>query len=548
MNAAELAVFSGAIEQLCSEMDVTLERAAFSPIISEATDRACGIYAMRDGGVISQGHRGLPIFVGIMQYSVEAFLREVDDYADGDVYIMNDPYRGGTHLMDVRIIAPYYYKGELVCFLANTAHWADIGGATPGGFGARATSIHEEGLRMGPTRIVRNGTLDRNIIDLIMANIRLAEDREGDLLAQLGALDVGRRRLDEVISRYGLPRFHALSAELADYAERVTRARIRSIPNGTYTASDFLDDDGIGYDPLEIRCTLTVEDERLAFGFEGSSPQCAGPLNSPAGASSSSVLIALMHLFPELPINSGTFRRIDIRIPEGTFLAANYPAPVSGCASEVPARIIDTVMSAVGQADTSLSQGGACSTSANFTLHGHDGGKEYIMYFFAGGGYGAWDGGDGLDNACATISMSKVPPVELLEEWYPIRFERYELRAGSSGEGQYRGGLGAEYLIRFEGELATASFLGDRGKFPPQGLAGGGDGQMTAIRVLRADGTVHTPDHVSKDQDVDLVRGDRIWVRMPGGGGFGDPAKRDAASRALDERAGLSDLHARESA
>ncbi|GAF43687.1 hydantoinase B/oxoprolinase family protein [Rhodococcus wratislaviensis] len=539
MNAAELAVFSGVVEQLCTEMDVTLERAAFSPIISEATDRACGMYAATDGGVIAQGHRGLPIFVGIMQFSVEAFINEVTDYEDGDVYVLNDPYRGGTHLMDVRIIAPYYYQGELVCFLANTAHWADIGGATPGGFGTWSTSIHAEGLRIPPTRIVKSGQLDRNVLNLILENIRIPQEREGDLLAQLNALAVGRVRLDAVIDRYGLERFRELCGELGDYAERLARAQIRKIPNGQFTAADFLDDDGIGFDPLKINCSLTVQDEKLTFDFAGTSAPCQGPINSPVGASTSAVLIALMHLFPNLLINSGTFRQIEVNIPDETFLSATYPAPVAACASEVPSRVIDTVMEVVGKADPEHAQGGACSTSVNFTLHGTDGGREYIMYFFAGGGYGAFDGGDGLNNACATISMSQVPPIELLEEWYPITFERYEFRGGSGGDGEFRGGLGAQYLIRVNSDTAQASFLGDRGKFPPKGASGGSDGSMTTIRILRNDGSVYIPDHVSKDQDVDLVKGDRIFVAMPGGGGFGDPALRGDDARERDERAGI---------
>ena len=541
MNAAELAVFAGTLQQLCTEMDVTLERSAFSPIISESTDRACGMYSLVDGGVIAQGHSGLPIFVGIMQYSVEAFIRDVTDYREGDVYIMNDPYRGGTHLMDVRIIAPYYYEGELVCFLADTAHWADIGGATPGGFGTRSTSIHAEGLRIPPTRLVQGGDLDRNVLGLILANIRIPQDREGDLLAQLNALSIGRQRLDETITRYGLKHFQDLCGELADYSERLTAAQIRKIPNGTFNAVDFLDDDGIGFDPLRIECTLTVKDDRLIFDFEGTSAPCDGPLNSPIGASTSAVMIALMHLFPELPINHGTFRRIDVRIPDSTFLSAVYPAPVAGCASEVPSRVIDTVMAAIGRADRVRAQGGASSTSVNFTLHGHHEGREYIMYFFAGGGYGAFDGGDGLNNVCSTISMSKVPPIELLEEWYPVEFEQYGLREGSGGDGQYRGGLGATYTIRIDSDTARASFLGDRGKFPPLGAAGGDDGTMTTITIVRANGDRYVPEHVSKDQDVELRKGDRIVVLMPGGGGFGDSALRSRASIAADIRAGILD-------
>jgi N-methylhydantoinase B len=539
MNAAELAVFAGVLEQLCSEMDVTLERTAFSPIISESTDRSCGMYSAVDGGVIAQGRSGLPIFVGIMQFSVEAFIKEVTDYQDGDIYLMNDPYRGGTHLMDVRLVAPYYYDGELICFLADTAHWADIGGATPGGFGTRSTSIHAEGLRIPPTRILRDGSLDQNVMRLIMENIRIPQDREGDLLAQLNALNIGRSRLDAVISRYGLPRFRELCAELGDYSERVARSVIRGIPNGEFHATDFLDDDGVDFDPLVIDCTVRVEDEDLWFDFAGTSAPCAGPLNSPVGASMSAVFIALMHLFPELPINAGTFRRIHVDIPAHTFLSAEYPSPVAGCASEVPSRVIDTVMAAIGHADDSRAQGGASSTSVNFTLHGINEGREYIMYFFAGGGYGAFDGGDGLSNVCATISMSRVPPIELLEEWYPVQFETYALRDGSGGDGEFRGGLGAHYAIRIDSEIARASFLGDRGKFPAQGAAGGGPGGMTKIAIVRANGEVYLPPHVSKDQDVELHKGDRIVVRMPGGGGFGDPADRSRQAIARDERAGM---------
>jgi N-methylhydantoinase B len=539
MNAAELSVFAGALEQLCSEMDVTLERTAFSPIISESADRACGMYSAVNGSVIAQGRRGLPIFVGIMQFSVEAFLREVEEYAEGEIYIMNDPYRGGTHLMDTRLVAPFYYQGELICFLANTAHWADIGGATPGGFGTRSDSIHAEGIRIPPTRLVQSGNLDRNVLNLILENIRIPEDREGDLLAQLNALNVGRTRLTELIDRYGIGRFQALSSQLADYSERVARAQIRKIPNGTYNAIDFVDDDGINFEPLTIDCTMVVEDEKLTFDFTGTSAPCEGPLNSPIGASTSAVLIAMMHLFPELPINHGTFRPIEVNIPPGTFLSAVYPRPVAACASEVPSRVIDTVMAAMGEADSGRAQGGAASTSVNFTLYGLDGNREYLMYFFAGGGYGAWDSGDGLSNACATISMSQVPPIELLEEWYPIQFERYELNAGSGGDGEFRGGLGAQYLIRLDGENAEASFLGDRGKFPPKGAAGAEPGTTTKIRIVREGGEIYAPPHVSKDQDVRLKKGDKIFVRMPGGGGYGDPAKRSQAARDLDERAGI---------
>ncbi|MDO9409007.1 hydantoinase B/oxoprolinase family protein [Patulibacter sp.] len=537
-NAADLAIFAGAIEQICSEMDTALERAAFSPIISESVDRASGIYSSIDGGAIAQGHRGLPIFTGCMQYSVEAFLDEVTVPGERDVYMLNDPYRGGTHLMDVRLITPFHVDGELVCVLANTAHWADMGGAVAGGFGSRSTTIHEEGLRFGPTRLVRDGEVDHDVLGLVLDNVRVPEERHGDIVAQLGALEVGRRRLTALVERYGLDGFRSFADQLGHYAERLARAQFLRLKHGRYETVAWLDGDGVSSDPLRVSCAMTVADGRLAFDFAGTSPTCAGPMNSPLGASKSGVLIGIMHAFPGLLINDGTFGLVDITVPPGSFLDARYPSPVAGCASEVPARVIDAVMALLGQALPELAQGAAYSTSANLTVHGHHEGREFIMYFFAGGGYGGHAGGDGLTNACATISMAKVPPIELLEEWYPVSFARYELRPDSAGIGQHRGGLGARYELVIEADRADVSFLMERGRFAPPGIAGGGDGALTTAKVVRTDGTVELPEHVTKDQDIQLRRGDRIVVEMPGGGGFGDPGLRDPALVDRDVRAG----------
>jgi N-methylhydantoinase B len=413
-----------------------------------------------------------------------------------------------------------------------------MGGAVPGGFGSRSRSIHEEGLRFGPTRLVVDGEIDRNVLRLVSDNIRVPEEREGDILAQLSALEVGRRRLADMIGRLGLSTFRGHCDALGNYAARLTRARIAAIPDGRYEATTWLDDDGIDFDPLRIQCALTVAGDRLHFDFAGTSASCKGPMNSPLGASKSGVLIGLMHLLPDLPISHGTFGQIDIDIPHGSFLHAQYPAPVAGCASEVPARVIDAVMLAVGQAVPELAQGSACSTSANLTVHGVDGDREFIMYFFAGGGYGGHADGDGLTNACATISMAKVPPIELLEEWYPVRFVRYELRPGSAGAGTHRGGLGVVYELAVESERAEVSFLMDRGKTPPAGIVGGEPALGTVARIVRSNGDVEIPEHLTKDQDIVVKRGDRIIVEMPGGGGYGPADRRDPSLIARDERAG----------
>lgn len=538
VTAADIAIFAGAVEQICTEMDTALERCAFSPIISEAVDRASGMYSSTDGGVIAQGVRGLPIFAGCMQYSVEAFLAEVPAPAPRDVYMLNDPYRGGTHLMDVRLLTPFHYDGELVCILGNTAHWADMGGAVPGGFGSRSVSIHEEGLRFGPTRLVEAGEIDPDMLAMVLDNIRLPDEREGDIVAQLNALEVGRRRLAELIDRVGLDRFHALSAELEAYAEKIAAARFEAIPDGRYEAFAFMDDDGVDFEPLRVQCALTVAEGHLTFDLEGTSPRCKGPMNSPLGATKSGVLIGLLHSFPDLVINAGTFRRLEVAVPDGCFLNARYPSPVAGCASEVPARVIDVTIDALGQALPTLAQGAACSTSANLTVSGNHDGRDFIMYFFAGGGYGASAEGDGLSNACATISMAKVPPVELLEEWYPVRFDRYELRPDSAGAGRYRGGLGARVELRIECDRAEVSFLMDRGRFGPPGVEGGCEAKTTVARVVRTDGTELVPEHLTKDQDIEVGRGDRIVVELPGGGGFGPAAERDPQLVARDLKAG----------
>jgi N-methylhydantoinase B len=537
-DIAELAIFEGALLQVCSEMDDALERAAFSPIVSEARDRASGIYEFGTGDVVSQGRTGLPIFIGSMQYSVASLAAEVNDVRPGDTFVMNDPYRGGSHLMDVRLITPHFAGGEPLCFLANTAHWADIGGAVAGGFGAHTTSIHGEGIRIGPTTIMRDGKIIDDVKNLILENVRIPYEREGDLVAQLSALEIGRQRLDRVIAKYGLTRFRAYVDELASYSERMMRTRLDTIPYGQYRSETFLDDDGIGSEPLKIECAIDIEPGRVRVDFDGSSATCLGPLNAPVSATKAGVLIAFMHLFPDLPINHGSFRAIQISVPEGTFLHAAYPAPVAAGASEVPARVIDAVLLALGSARADLCQGEAFSTSSNLTLHGVENGNEYVMYFFAGGGYGGHAGGDGLSNACQPLSMAKTSPIEVFEERYPVRFERYQLRSGSCGLGQFRGGLGVEYELTIDGTEAELSFLMDRGKYPPSGVLGGGDASMTEVAVTRASGERIHPPHVSKGANILLRRGDRVRVATPGGGGFGPPQHREKSMVEKDLRAG----------
>ena len=350
LDPVTLGVIQNGLQQVCNEMDLTFVRAAFSPVISEAQDRSDGIYEWQDGSLIAQGDLGLPVFVGTMQYSTRAVIERARDLRPGDVYIVNDPYLGGTHLMDVRLVKPFFYRGEPFAWLANTGHWPDIGGMVPGGFSANATEVEQEGLRLPPVKLWKEGRLDGEILSIILSNIRIADQRIGDIKAQGAALAIGERRLTALIDRYGKATVAAAIKELRARAARQMRAKIATIPEGTFRGEAFVDSDGVIDAPLRIAMAVTRRGERLAFDMSGSSPPCQGPMNSVIATTRSSIYLALKHVFPDVPINAGMFEPIDIADPEGTFLYAKYPRPVSGCAAEVSQRIAEAVFSALTQA------------------------------------------------------------------------------------------------------------------------------------------------------------------------------------------------------
>ena len=534
-----LTVVQNGLGNICSEMDLVHEKASFSPVISEAFDRSNGLYDAVTGAVIAQGELGLPIFMGVMQATVAAVIATVRDVAPGDVFLVNDPYLGGTHLMDVKMVRPYFRDGRLWCWLANTGHWPDIGGMVPGGFSSRATEVHQEGLRIPPIRLVRAGVLQQDIVDLVLANIRVPDERVGDMQAQLGALGVGAARLDAFLGKLGEAVVRAAMAELADRSERQMRAHIAAIPDGTYESVAVVDSDGIVDAPLHIRLSLSVQDGTARFDFAGSSPPCRGPMNSVWATTHSSVLLAMKHVFPDVPINAGCFRPLVVARPEGTFLDARYPRPVAGCAAEVSQRIAEAVFLCLAQAIPQRLFGMPAGTSGNLTLGGWDPrfGRAYVMYFFTGGGYGGWAGGDGISNGTSTIGISKTQPVEVLEQHYPILFERYALREGSSGDGEYRGGLGLDYAFRLLDGEGTASFLMDHGRAGPPGVAGGAAGGVNRI-TLTLGGQDTTPPHLSKGEGYTLAPGDRIAIQTPGGGGYGPPEHRPPPMRDRDRRRG----------
>ncbi|MDF1726426.1 MAG: hydantoinase B/oxoprolinase family protein [Sulfitobacter sp.] len=544
LDPITLSVIQAGLQQVCDEMDLSFSRAAFSPVIAEANDRSDGIYDATDGALIAQGAGGLPVFVGTMQYSTRTLIEMIAagtaaSPRPGDVYIVNDPYLGGTHLMDVRFARPFYRNGEIFCWLSNTGHWPDTGGAVPGGFSASATSVEQEGLRLPPVRLFKEGVMDAEIYAIICSNIRVADQRIGDVKAQAAALMVGEERLNALLDRYGDDTVREAIAELKRRAETQMRTMIDEIPDGTYRSVAWVDSDGVVNEPLAIRLAIEKTPGHLRFDFAGSSAPCAGPMNSVLATTLSSVYLAMRHIFPEVPISAGAFAPLDVVRPEGTFLDARYPRPVSGCAAEVSQRIAEAVFAALVEALPDRVTAAPAGTSGNFALGGHDPetGRDFVMYQLSGGGYGGNADHDGLSNGCSTIGISKAPPVEIMEQNFPVLYHRYALREGSGGAGKHRGGLGLDYELELRRGLARASFVMDHGRFGPQGALGGSDGAVNEVEVWR-DGVKYVPEHLSKEQDIPLQAGDRVRVRTPGGGGYGDPAKRDGALAEEDRRLG----------
>ena len=540
-----LGVIQNGLMQVCNEMDLAFVRSAFSPVIAEALDRSDGIYHRETGELIAQGELGLPVFVGTMQFTVQAVIERVQRLKialhPSDVFIVNDPYLGGTHLMDVKFVQPFFRNGKLWCWLANTGHWPDTGGMVPGGFSANATEVEQEGLRLPPVKLYKQGVIDDEILSIILSNIRIADQRIGDIKAQSAALATGQTRLAALLDRYGDATVEAATVELKRRAARQMREQIATIPDGRYDGEAFVDSDGVDFAPLRIAMRITksggsdVDAAALSFDMSGSSPPCKGPMNSVIATTKSSIYLAVKHVFPDGAINAGTFEPLHIVEPRGTFLYAEYPRPVSGCAAEVSQRIAEAVFAALGQAIPEQMFAAPAGTSGNLGIGGFDPAKNraYVMYVISGGGYGGSPDGDGISNGCSTIGISKTTPIEIMEQLYPVIFEEYSLHEGSGGAGEHRGGFGVNYRIRLVRGDARVSMVMDHGRAGPPGAQGGGAGGVNTVRVIRG-GVAYTPPHLSKDQDIEIHAGDVVAVSTPGGGGFGAASARSRQAVAGD--------------
>ena len=523
-----LEVVRNGIYAVAEEMKVILMRSARAPLLKEAGDLSC---ALTDAGgrLIAQG-RDIPVHLGVVASTVKEFLKRVpaDMLRPGDQYITNALDVGGNHLPDVKLIKPIFVDGHLLAFAINLAHWPDVGGAIPGSYVPWATEIYQEGLQIPPIRLFTAAGLERPILDLILANLRGREEREGDLLAQFACNEVAAQRLVELFGRYGAPTIAACFERFLAESEALMRAEIARIPDGVYAGEDRLDNDGVGEEALTIRVRVEVRGDTVRFDFTGTDPQCRGPLNTTPFVTCSAIYYACKALLgPDIPMNDGCLAPLAVHIPGGTLLNPRPGAPVVGGNHETSARVVDAVFRALAPAVPDRIVAGSTTTAAVLVLSGGggNGGAPYLCYEVHGGGEGAGAAHDGDSGLRVHLSNTMNTPAEAIEAAYPVRVEAAELVPGSGGAGRYRGGLGLRRRYRVLVDSQAVTMI-ERCRFSPWGAFGGGEGAPSAI-TLDPETAVARP--VPGKATLPLRAGQVIEVRTAGGGGYGPPAERDPA-------------------
>ena len=537
MDAVTLAILKGRLEQIADEMDATLFRTAFNPIIAEAHDASHGIYDAKTGETLIQGKSGLPIFVGVMAFAVKAVIDKVSKdghLQEGDVFIFNDPYDGGTHLSDFRLVKPIFRNGEVFCYLASVGHWHDVGGNVPGNYNPEARESFQEGMLIPPVKLFEAGVMKQDIVDILSANSRLPNSLYGDLNGQINALDLGQERLHAILDEYSEDTILDALSALRGRAEQMMREHLLQLGSNKLHVEDYLDNDGVTDTALKLALDMTITDSGgLIMDFSRSSSACDGPVNISRSTTIAATYVALKHIFTDVPANAGVLKPVEFIIPENSFLSVRAPKPVGGY-TETILRLIDVVFQCFQHVAPEKVNGCAYGTINALSLAGYrKNGSRWVMFSFFGGGHGGHPEGDGLNHGNAPISTATIPPLEILEAAYPVQFTQWALRPDSGGEGENRGGLGAIYEIELLEEEATGFLFGERGKFAPQGVVGGGQGAQNIFSYDSdepdAENGKKYPPLISKITGIPLKKGQRVRLETPGGGGYGDVKKRSKA-------------------
>ncbi|NOG70019.1 hydantoinase B/oxoprolinase family protein [Roseicella sp. DB1501] len=535
IDPARFEVVKNALLSAAEEMKIVLAKTAYSPLLKVAGDYSCGIFNAR-GEMVAQGP-DLPIHLGSMPDAVGSVARAFPDVAPGDVFIHNDPYRGGSHLPDVNVVMPAFHEGRLLGFGCVRAHWPDIGSATPGSYGA-VTEIYGEGLRLPPVRLYRDGKPDPSVEAIILANVRTPEERLGDIRAQVAANRRAAERMAGLARKYGTDTLLGIMDAVLDYSEAMMRRALAALPDGDAGFEDIIDGDGIlepGEEadrPFRLRLALRKRSDTITADFAGSDPQVPGPMNAPLSVTASGVFAALkMIVDPDslIPPNSGCWRPVTVTAPPGSVVNAQEPAPVVYANHEMSHRISEMVFAAMYGITPDRVLAGSQGTSGITTFGGIDyrSGERFVSYESTKGGFGARPVKDGINAVSAVISNMLNTPVEVLEMSAPLRVEEYALVPDSGGAGTWRGGLGVRRSWRVLGRELRGAMCFERQVTPPFGQAGGLPGSQARLWITLPDGTRRT---LTGKGAFTAPPGALVTVEAPGSGGFGPPAGRDRAA------------------
>lgn len=523
-----LEVLRNRLDAIADEMELTLLKSAASPIVKEGLDASAALFNVH-GETVAQA-AAIPIHLGALQFAAQRIVRAFppEKMEDGDAFLLNDPYDGGTHLPDITLAVPVFVEGRAVALACTMCHHQDVGGRTPGSVPTDATELYQEGLIIPPTRLFRAGVLDENLLALLTRNVRLPDVFTGDLMAQVAAGRLGGLRLRELFAAHGATSVLGYIEELLARGERLTRAQIEAIPDGDYAFADYLDDDGVDIGKrVKIAVTLRVSGSSMTFDFTGTDPQVRGPFNSVPASTMSAVYYAVRAISDaSVPNNGGCFRAVDAVLPEGTIVNPRPPAPVS-CRTATIKRIADTILGALVRALPGRMPAANSGTLLVLAFGGVDPatGKPFVASELAAGGMGARPGKDGIDCIETDVSNCMNIPVESVEMNFPLRIPRMRLWADSGGAGRWRGGLGLEKVYEATTTDVTISHRGERFSSAPWGLEGGAPGKSARAFVVRRDGT---REELPSKKMIVLHPGDQLWEYIAGGAGFGDPRARDS--------------------
>ena len=539
LDPIRLEILANGLRSIADETYIALMKSAYSTNIKERRDHSTAIMD-RDGRLIVQADASLPIHIasmtGLMTTLIEKF---GDDLAEGDIFIANDPHvAGGTHLPDINMATPVFVTGRLFGFVCNIAHHADMGGMVPGSMAGGMSEIYQEGLRIPVVRLFRAGELQRDILDLVLLNVRVADERRGDYYAQVAACRLGERRLSEIVAANGADTVEAAFDEIVSRTAARMRAAVATIPDGAYAFEDVMDDDGLGTTDIPIRLRIDVAGERIRFDFSDSARQVPGNINVTMNATQAAVCYTLKALLdPGAPNNQGMLDMPEIVAPEGSLLNAVFPAPVAARANTCQ-RIIDVIIGALAEALPEAAVAAANGANTTAVISGTDPrtGRGYVYLETLGGGAGGRASKDGKDGVQVHITNTSNLPVEAIETEYPLRVEAYGLIEDSGGPGRYRGGMGLRRVIRPVGHVCDFNGAGERFSHNPWGLFGGGEGAVGRFTRVDSAGTATTL--VNKPSGIRLGPDERIVVESPGAGGYGAPRDRDPAAIRIDRRSG----------